>query len=94
MSSEESGEELENDGAIRPVFTVKALPWERRELKEAKQSLDDEYRRSLSKRALYKRFKRNRDGLSNRSRPLESLSWAVRPKNKNSRKRLSLSATV
>jgi hypothetical protein len=60
MSSEESAEKEEEGGARRALFKVKELPWEREELREAKRSLDRKYLSTLSKRALYKRFKRVR----------------------------------
>ena len=82
MSSEESEEEVEEGGAVRALFVVKVLPWERRELREAKRELDEEHCKGLSKRALYKRFKRKRDGCSNRLRPVNAPRWAVRAKNK------------
>jgi hypothetical protein len=83
MSSEESAEEEEEGGARRALFKVKELPWERKELRETKRTLDVNYLSTLSKRALYKRFKRVR-GVSDseRPRPIDALRWAVRGKDK------------
>ena len=66
MSSEESDEEEEQDGHKRQVFRVKPLPWERKELREVKRSLDQVHLQSLSKRALYKRYKRDKKLFSKR----------------------------
>jgi hypothetical protein len=60
MSSEDSAEEEEGVGGKRAIFKVRELPWERKELREAKRSLDSSYLSNLSRRALYKRYKRAR----------------------------------
>jgi hypothetical protein len=83
MSSEDSAEAEEGDGGKRAIFKVHELPWERKELREAKRSLDSNYLSNLSRRALYKRYKRVRGcQIWGRSRPIDSLKWAVRSKDR------------
>ena len=69
MSSEESGEELDENEDLKPVVYVRSLPWRSSKVNKLFSVLDSQIEKGKSKRALSQTYTRIVGDVSDRPKP-------------------------
>ena len=69
MSSEESGEEVDENGDPKPVLYVHSLPWRSSKVNKLFSVLDSQIEKKKSKRALSQTYARFEGNVSERPKP-------------------------